>query len=135
MVLMIIAPCTLEGTHVRLEPLTLEHSDALAAIGCREELWRWTTIKIRTSEEMRCLVESALAMPDSLPFATIDKASGRVAGSTRFLNISTEHRRAEIGFTWLAPEWQRTALNTEAKYLMLRHGFEQWKCIRMELKT
>ena len=71
----------------------------------------------------------------SLPFATIHRASGRVAGSTRFGNITREHRRAEIGWTWLGTEFQRTALNTEAKFLMLRHAFEAMGCMRVELKT
>jgi RimJ/RimL family protein N-acetyltransferase len=66
---------------------------------------------------------------------TTERATGRVIGSTRFANIDWEHRRAEIGWTWLNPRWWRTPINTEAKYLMLRHAFEEWKCIRVELKT
>jgi N-acetyltransferase len=71
----------------------------------------------------------------SLPFATIERSSGTVIGSTRFMNIDVPNRRVEIGSTWIAPPWQRTAINTEAKYLMLSHAFDQWGCIRVELKT
>jgi RimJ/RimL family protein N-acetyltransferase len=71
----------------------------------------------------------------AVPFVTVHRASGRVAGSTRFGSIVPEHKRVEIGWTWLGSEFQRTALNTEAKYLMLRHAFETWGCMRVELKT
>jgi RimJ/RimL family protein N-acetyltransferase len=71
----------------------------------------------------------------ALPFALIEKSSGRVIGSTRYANIERVHHRLEIGWTWVARRWQRTAMNTEAKYLLLRHAFERLKCIRIELKT
>jgi RimJ/RimL family protein N-acetyltransferase len=71
----------------------------------------------------------------SLPFATIEKSSGKIVGSTRFGNIDAKNLRAEIGWTWLNPKWQRTFVNTGAKLLMLTHAFETWKCIRVELKT
>jgi N-acetyltransferase len=87
---------------------------------------------------LRRYLEKALDERDrgvSLPFATIQRASGRVAGSTRFGSIVREHKRAEIGWTWLGTEFQRTALNTEAKFLMLRHAFESWGAMRVEFKT
>jgi RimJ/RimL family protein N-acetyltransferase len=87
---------------------------------------------------MRTYVEAALreqAAGVSLPFATIDLASGRVIGSTRYGNIDRANRRVEIGWTWVAPPWQRTPVNTEAKYLMLGHAFETLGCMRVELKT
>ena len=87
---------------------------------------------------MRKYVESALADRDrgvALPFVTVERASGKVIGSTRFGNIDTANLRAEIGWTWITPAFQRTAVNTEAKLLMLTHAFETWKCIRVELKT
>jgi RimJ/RimL family protein N-acetyltransferase len=71
----------------------------------------------------------------ALPFATVWRATGEIVGSTRFGNASPEHRRVEIGWTWLGRSWQRTGVNTEAKYLMLRHAFEEWRCIRVEFKT
>ena len=128
----------LDGVCVRLEPLSLDHLPALIEIGLEPDLWRWTTQVVRTPEEMEEYVRGALAEQAAgraLPFATVEKASGRVAGSTRFAAIEPLHRRVEIGWTWLAPPWQRTVLNTEAKYLMLRHAFERWGCVRVEFKT
>ncbi|HEY6293485.1 MAG TPA: GNAT family protein [Terriglobia bacterium] len=87
---------------------------------------------------MRKFILTALeeqAAGRSLPFATVDKQSDLAAGSTRFMNIEPAHLRVEIGGTWIAPEWQRTAINSEAKYLMMRHAFETWGCNRVELKT
>jgi RimJ/RimL family protein N-acetyltransferase len=89
-------------------------------------------------EGMRAFIEEALAgqqAGSALPFATVEQASGRPIGSTRFGNIASEHKRVEIGWTWIAPEWQRTAINTEAKYLMMRYAFERLSCNRVELKT
>jgi RimJ/RimL family protein N-acetyltransferase len=135
---MLIQPTTLEGKFIRLEPLSLEHHAGLCEVGLDEELWRWTTQPVRTPEEMRAYVQTALdeqARGAALPFATIEKPSGRVIGSTRYGNIDGANRRVEIGWTWLGLKWQRTAANTEAKYLMLRHAFETWECIRVEFKT
>src|SRR5919112_15913 len=136
MTTMQIEPITLEGRQVRLEPLTVGHLDPLVAIGLEEDLWRWTVSRIRTRDDMRAYMEEAFeaqAQGAALPFATIDRAANQVVGSTRFANIDRVHRRAEIGWTWIASRWQRTAINTEAKYLMLRHAFETWGCIRVEL--
>jgi len=133
-----IVPVTLEGRHVRLEPLTLAHLDALCVHGLDDDLWRFTTTQIHTREEMRDYVETALeeqARGVSLPFATIERAGGEVVGCTRFGNIEREHRGAEIGWTWVARTRHRTPVNTEAKYLMLSHAFETWNCIRVALKT
>jgi RimJ/RimL family protein N-acetyltransferase len=87
---------------------------------------------------MRSYVESALKLQrdgTTLPFVTIEQSSGRIVGSTRFGNYDPANRRIEIGWTWIAPPWQRTALNTDAKYLMLTHAFEKLHCVRVELKT
>ncbi len=133
-----IVPVTLEGKHARLEPLSPGHLEGLCQVGLDEDLWRWIPIQVRTAEEMRSYIEKALeeqAAGSSLPFATIERASGRPVGSTRYMNIDRSNRRLEIGSTWIAPNWQRTAVNTEAKYLMLRHAFEQLGYIRVELKT
>jgi len=135
---MFIEPVTLEGNFVHLKPLSLNHHAGLCAVGLDEELWRWTTQPVTTPEEMRAYVQTALdeqARGVALPFATVEKASGRVIGSTRYGNIDRANRRVEIGWTWLGLKWQRTAANTEAKYLMLRHAFENWGCIRVEFKT
>jgi RimJ/RimL family protein N-acetyltransferase len=101
-------------------------------------MWRLIPYRVFTADEMRDYIGSALearAAGTAIPFATVERASGRVVGSTRFMNIDTANRRVEIGATWIAKPWQRTALNTEAKYLMLRHAFETLDCIRVELKT
>jgi len=133
-----VAPVTLEGRVVRLEPLAESHHAALCQVGLDPELWTWTNVGIATSDEMAEYIRGALAAQaagSALPFATVLRESGRVIGGTRFLNIEPEHKRVEIGFTWIGRPWQRTIVNTEAKYLMLRHAFETWNCNRVELKT
>ena len=135
---MTIDPVTLTGNHVRLEPLSIAHHGELCEVGLEPELWRWTIAEILTHEDMRAYMQTALQWQKdgtALPFVTIEKVSGRVVGSTRFMNIDRPHRRVEIGSTWIGKPWQRTAVNTEAKYLMLRHAFETLGCIRVELKT
>jgi RimJ/RimL family protein N-acetyltransferase len=133
-----ISPITLQGGHVRLEPLTLEHLDGLCAVGLDDELWRWTNANIGTRDDMRRYIETALEWQrarTALPFATMLRSEDRVIGTTRFANIDEAHRRAEIGWTFVARPWQRSAANTEAKYLMLRHAFDVLGCIRVEFKT
>jgi N-acetyltransferase len=135
---MIVTPIALEGRHVRLELLTQAHHADLSAIGLDEELWRWIPTPVRTPEEMSAYIATALeeqARGVSLPFALIEKAGGKAIGSTRYGNIDRTHHRVEIGWTWIASAWQRTAINTEAKYLLLKHAFETLGCIRVELKT
>lgn len=128
----------LQGTHVRLEPLSLDHLAGLCEVGLDPELWRWAPEPITTRAEMRTYVETALRWQDegtALPFATVLDETDQVVGSTRFANIDREHKHMEIGWTWIGKPWQRTAVNTEAKYLMLRHAFETLGCIRVEFKT
>ena len=133
-----VEPVVLEGAQVRLEPLSLGHHAGLCEVGLDEELWRWIPVPVGTAAEMAAYIEKALqeqASGVSLPFALVEKASGRVMGSTRYGNIDRLHHRVEIGWTWVARAWQRTAVNTEAKYLLLRHAFETLGCMRVELKT
>lgn len=133
-----VTPVVLEGRHVRLEPLAKEHLPELARVGLDEELWRWIPVPVRTAEELAGYIETAIEEQKrgvSLPFALIEKVTGRAIGSTRYGNIDRTHHRVEIGWTWVAREWQRSAVNTEAKYLLLRHAFETLGCIRVELKT
>jgi len=121
-----IKPIVLEGQHVRLEPLTLHHAAAFCEAGREWEL---------TPEKVRDGIDSALrqqAAGAALPFATVEKFSGQLVGGTRFLHIVPEHRRLEIGSTWIAQPWRRTAINTEAKFLMLEHAFERLGCVRVE---
>lgn len=135
---MLVEPVILEGQYIRLEPLSLEHHAQLCEVGLEEELWRWIPEAVRTPEEMRAYIETALgwqAQGTALPFATMEKATGRAIGSTRFANIDRANRHVEIGWTWLGLKWQRTAANTEAKFLMLRHAFETLGCLRVEFKT
>jgi len=134
-----IAPVVLEGSRVRLEPLSLDrHFDGLREIGLDPELWRFTLNRAETAEDLRRYLDQALreqAAGTALPFATVDLASGQVAGCTRFGNIERVHRRVEIGWTWVGHPFQRSHVNTEVKYLMLRHAFETWSWVRVELKT
>jgi len=130
----------LEGNVVRLVPLDREHEAALwdVAKDSVEEIFRWISYRMKSAEDFHGFVETAIAerqRRESMPFVTIERASGRIIGSTRFMNVDRSHSRVEIGSTWIAPPWQRSAVNTEAKYLMLRHAFEVWHCIRVELKT
>jgi N-acetyltransferase len=133
-----VQPITLASRHVRLEPLAQTHHAALCAIGLDPEIWEFFPYRATTPEEMAAYIQSALdaqAAGSALPFATVHIPSGQVIGSTRYMNIDQTHRRVEIGSTWIAGPWRRTAVNTEAKYLMLRHAFETLGCIRVELKT
>ena len=123
---------------MRLVPLTEGHFDALLQASKDPKIWEFTSAVIRGEDELRQYIKTALAWQragTAVPFVTTDAATGTAIGSTRFANIDQENRRAEIGWTWLNPRWWRTAVNTEAKYLMLRHAFEKWQCIRVELKT
>jgi RimJ/RimL family protein N-acetyltransferase len=133
-------PVTLEGSVVRLEPIRREHVELFweASKDALDDIFRWIPYCMKTHADFRHLVEKALGEQErgeSVVFATVERKSGRVIGSTRFMNIDRVNRRVEIGSTWIAPAWQRTAVNTQAKYLMLRHAFEVWQCVRVELKT
>jgi len=136
----IVMPVTLEGSIVRLEPVRREHAEIFweVAKDALDDIFRWIPYRMKTRDDFQHLVEKAFdeqAHGDSVVFATVECGSGQVIGSTRFMNIDRANRRVEIGSTWIVPAWQRTAVNTEAKYLMLRHAFEVWQCIRVELKT
>jgi RimJ/RimL family protein N-acetyltransferase len=133
-----IRPVTLTGSVVRLEPLSVGHAGGLSAVGLDPELWKVTMTLLRTPEEMRAYVEEAVRLGEAglaLPFAIVEKATGTLVGSTRFANIDHANRRLEIGWTWVARAWQRTAVNTEAKLLLLTHAFETLGAIRVEFKT
>ncbi len=136
----IAVPVTLEGSVVRLEPLRSEHAELFWEVAKNdlEEIFRWIPYTMQSRDNFGTLIDRAFAEQDrgeSVVFATVERCSGKVVGSTRFMNIDRANRRVEIGSTWIAPAWQRTAVNTEAKYLMLRHAFEAWGCMRVELKT
>ena len=131
-------PVTLEGRRVRLVPLELDHVPALVTVALDPAIWRWTISRPTDEAGLRAWAETAIAGRDAgteLPFATLDAATGEPIGSTRYLNIVLEHRRLEIGWTWVAPPWQRTGANREAKLLMLGHAFDTLGCRRVEFKT
>jgi RimJ/RimL family protein N-acetyltransferase len=134
-----LVPPILDGVRVRMEPLSLDrHWDGLVEIGLDPDLWRWTINKVKKPEDLRDYLDTAiaeLAQGRSIPFATVDKPSGRVAGCTRFGSIDLRNRRVEIGWTWVGRAFQRSHVNTEAKFLMMRQAFEVWGCVRVELKT
>jgi RimJ/RimL family protein N-acetyltransferase len=158
-----ISPVTLEGQHVRLEPLSLAHEEALIAAASDGELWNSTVTIVPTRADMAAYIEAALqgqAQGRELPFVIIRKASGEVAessalartsaralgtrtmddkgevvGTTRFYEIVPADRRVAIGYTWLSASAQRTAVNTESKLLLLTHAFEYWRCVRVEFIT
>jgi N-acetyltransferase len=136
----IVTPVTLTGSVVRLDPIRHKHADLFweVANDALDDIFRWIPYRMQTREDFQQLVAKALQEQErgeSMVFTTIEQSSGRVIGSTRFMNIDRTNRRVEIGSTWIAPAWQRTAVNTEAKYLMLRHAIEVWGCFRVELKT
>jgi len=137
-----VAPVTLEGRHVRLEPMKSARADVLAAAlgvaAADGNMWESKVTVIPRPEEARAYVDQALAELErgvSMPFVTIDRASDKLVGSTRYMNIEAPHRRLEIGTTWIGKSFQRTAINTEAKYLMLKHAFETLRCIAVDLRT
>jgi RimJ/RimL family protein N-acetyltransferase len=129
---------TLTGNLIRLEPLSLDHAPRLALVGLDPELWRLQPAPVASPEDMLGYVEKALEDERrgvSLPFAIVDRSSEQVIGSTRYMEIAPEHRRLEIGATWLGPAFQRTGANTEAKLRLLTHAFETLGVIRVVLKT
>ena len=133
-----IEPVTLEGRHVRLEPLERRHVAALWRAGSDPGIWTWFPWRIDCEEAMGVLVARGLAARaagEVLPFVQVWKASGEVYGSTSYLAIDAGNRRLEIGSTWLAPAFQRTPANTEAKLLLLGHAFDTLGCNRVEFKT
>ncbi|MBX7167061.1 MAG: GNAT family N-acetyltransferase [Pirellulales bacterium] len=136
--MMQVEPVTLVGRHVQLEPLTIEHLPEWLEVGLSGDIFRWFPWQIDTPETLTLYLQGCLAFAAEgkiVPFATRDLASGRVVGGTSFLAIEPAHFRLEIGGTWLAPAWQRSGCNTEAKLLQLTHCFEQLGCMRVEFKT
>jgi RimJ/RimL family protein N-acetyltransferase len=133
-----IEPLTLEGAHVRLEPIREAHADGLVAAGCGFGLFRFFPYSLETEPQMRGYVKGcveSLASGAALPFVTIERSTGRIVGSTCYLAIERVHKRLEIGGTWITPSHQRSPVNTEAKLLQLAHCFEVLGCNRVEFKT
>jgi N-acetyltransferase len=133
-----IAPVMLEGEHVRLEPLASRHEEPLNRAAADGALWNSKVTTVPRPAAMPAYIATALAGQaggTELPFVVVRKSSGEVVGCTRFYGIERTHRRLDIGYTWLAAGAQGTAVNTEAKLLLLTHAFEGWRCIRVGLVT
>ena len=133
-----VEPVVLEGSRIRMEPLRAEHLADLELVAYDPALWRWTIMGQQDEAGLRRWFDAALANAEAgteRPFATIDRASGRAIGSSRFLSIVPEHRRLEIGWTWVGSAFQRTGANREAKLLQLTHAFETLGANRVEFKT
>lgn len=134
-----IQPVILEGSHVRLEPLALAHAPELLEAAQDDELWRYLPIpRPRTRAEIERWIGAALelqARGEQLPFAVLERAQGRAIGSMRYLDIRRAHRGLEIGWSWITPRFQRSAVNSECKLLLLAHAFETLGCLRVQLKT
>ena len=132
-------PVTLTGKLVRLEPLNVEHIPALATAGKDKSIWKYMLYgDLTNGKNMAAWVHEMLTRQlaeTDLPFVAIHQASGKTAGATRFMEIRPAHRSLEIGGTWYAPEFQRTGVNTECKYLMLKYAFEEMKCVRVQFKA
>ncbi len=133
-----LIPLILHGNHVELHPLSRAHAGDLSAAIAVDDLWKLGVSDLPRPVAMEAYIDEALVLQSAgkaLPFAIIDKSAGRAVGSTRFGNFEPAHRRVEIGWTWLGTPWQRTAFNTEAKYLLLAHAFESLGLNRVEFKT
>lgn len=133
-----VRPVILTGRRVRLEPLSLDHLDDLVTVGADESIWALTIARPTDRSGIEAWIRSALAAGiagTDVPFATIDLASDRAIGSTRFMSIVPDHRRLEIGWTWVGRAFQRTGANREAKLLQLSHAFEDLGANRVEFKT
>lgn len=133
-----LGPVTLQGARVRLEPLRPRHAADLAVAAGSAEIWAWMSADLRDAAALQAFIADAVACEAAgteYAFAVIDRENGRACGSTRYLDVQPKHRGVEIGWTWYAPEVWRTAVNPEAKLLLLTHAFETWGAIRVMLKT
>jgi RimJ/RimL family protein N-acetyltransferase len=131
-----VAPVTLEGGGIRLEPLSQAHAQGLYNRGRVAADWAYLPRACFVDlADARQWIDEALEDAAALPFVVLETAKNRVVGSTRYLNIRPQHRSLEIGWTWLGNEWQRTGVNTLCKALLLTHAFERLGCIRVEFKT
>jgi len=133
-----LGPVTLSGKHIRLEPLHPDHAGALLEVAQAPEIWTWMSALPVTPEAMDAWIAEARAAQEQgleYPFTVIQTADDRVVGSTRYMDVQAASKGVEIGWTWYAPDTWGTVVNPEAKYLLLRHAFEDWGAIRVQLKT
>jgi RimJ/RimL family protein N-acetyltransferase len=128
----------LTGQKVQLVPMQIDHADALWEAGDDPQIWQWMGKRIGSHGEMLQFVREALANRDlgiEFPFVVVERASAQIIGGTRYMDIQLHNRNCEIGWTWYAPQFWRTRVNTECKYMLLRHGFEVLDFVRVQLKT
>ena len=131
-----VKPVVLEGACLRLEPMSQDHAQGLYNRGRNGADWAFMPRSCFVDQaDTRHWIDEALARDNEMPFVIVEIEKNRVVGSTRYLNIRQDHRSLEVGWTWLGQEWLRTGVNTEAKFLLLRHAFERLGCIRVEFKT
>lgn len=131
-----LSPVVLQGTGIRLEPLSQDHAQGLYNRGRSPADWVFMPRPCFVDlADTRQWVDEALASAGQMPFAIVETGKGKVIGSTRYLNIRPAHRSLEIGWTWLGNEWQRTGVNTRVKLALLTHAFERLRCVRVEFKT
>jgi len=134
----VLGPTALTGQHVRLEPLRPVHAEGLLAAGQDESIWTWLPAKLTTREAVdRFIAEAMKAEAAGTEYAFTVSAvnSGRVLGSTRYIDVAEAHKGVEIGWTWYARDAWATKVNPECKFLLLKHAFEDWAAIRVMLKT
>ncbi len=133
-----VQPVTLQSEFVRLEPLSLAHEPSLWNVAQEPELWQYMAMLVQSRADLHEWLATALNFAQSgshVPFAIIDQSTGDAIGSTRYFNIMPDDRNLEIGHTWIGKPYWRSAVNTECKYLLLRHAFETLGCARVQLKT
>jgi len=133
-----IEPVTLTGTNVILEPLALEHLEGIQSAVKDGELWKLWFTSVPSPEIAEATIKTALDLRENvgwMPFVVREKSTGKVIGSTRYCNVDEVNQRLEIGYTWYAESYQRTAVNTECKYLLLTHAFEKLDAIAVEFRT
>lgn len=131
-------PITLEGNQVLIRPMTLQDKDQLVEAASDGSLWNLWYTSVPTPDKMESYILTALTEQEekkSLPFIIIRKKDQKIVGTTRYMNIESVIRRLEIGSTWYAKSSQRTGVNTESKYLLLKHAFESLGCLAVELRT
>lgn len=134
-----LGPVTLAGTHVVLEPLRLHHAEGLYRASAAPAIWTWLTVpqpkSVADSEDYIRKAMAGEAQGLEYAFAVTEKRSGRVIGTTRYLEVQEKHRTVEIGWTWYAADVWGTAVNPEAKYLLLKHAFDAWGALRVQFKA
>jgi N-acetyltransferase len=133
-----IEPITLTGTGVILEPLALEHLNGIKEAVKDGELWKLWFTHVPSPETAESAIKTALELLEDkgwMPFVVREKGTGKIIGSTRYCNVDEVNQRVEIGYTWYSQSYQRTAVNTECKYLLLSHAFEKLDAIAVEFRT